>query len=105
MVNLLGPIGSIEPLPTRSSELALPACRLRRIGRLRVPLAGPYRPWATLYRFPDGRLLWQIRLWEYGEPVRRLVSTATLRAYALRSGLAGLADSIDALVLEAVERA
>lgn len=71
--------------------------RVRRIGRVRVPLAGPYRPWATLYRMPDGRAIWVIRLWEYGRPVRHAVGTATLLTYARASGLTALAAEVEAL--------
>jgi hypothetical protein len=68
--------------------------RVVRIGRLRVPLAGAYRPWATLYRLPDGRELWCLRLWEGGRPVRRAVSNATLISYARRSRLRRLEAQI-----------
>ncbi|HYK93893.1 MAG TPA: hypothetical protein VEY07_07630 [Thermoplasmata archaeon] len=101
MATVSEPTGSTEPLRTRSSERATPARRVRPIGRMRVPLAGPYCPWATLYRFPDGRLLWRIRLWEVDGPVRRLVPTATLLAYARSSGLRQLERGIDDLMARA----
>ncbi|MCI4337518.1 MAG: hypothetical protein L3K17_10120, partial [Thermoplasmata archaeon] len=50
-----------------SRTLALPG-QVRRIGRVRLPLALAYRPWATLYVLPDGRRWWVIRLWEGGRP-------------------------------------
>lgn len=86
--------------PTRSSECAdlLPASpAVRRVGRLRLPLAGPYRPWATLYRHPDGRAFWVVRLWEVDHAVRRVYSTATLRAWARGQGLTALLAEVDAL--------
>ncbi len=98
------PTGSTEPLPTRSSELARASRRrVRAIGRLRLPIAGPYRPWATLYRFPDGRLLWLVRLWETDRPVRRLLPTSTLRAFAEINRLSVVRAAIDALVAAARE--
>ena len=95
-----------EPVPFATAELALRSetfpndrapGRLVRIGRLRVPLAGAYCPWATLYRLPDGRELWCLRLPEDGRPVRRVVSTATLVSYARRSRLRCLEAEIAAL--------
>ena len=96
---------SLEPLPTRSSDLSdLPTARVRRVGALRVPLAGPYYPRATLFRMPDGRLLWSVRLWEGDHVERRLFSTVVLRAFADRSGLSRLRSEIDDLVAQAVGR-
>ncbi len=89
---------STEPLRTRSSERPPSARRPRAIGRLRLPLAGPYRPWATLYQFPDGRLLWLVRLWEVDRPVRRLLPTWVLRTFADRNRLVALRLEIDELV-------
>jgi hypothetical protein len=92
-----------EPLPLACDELArIPRSdrprpgshRVVRIGRVRVPLAGAHRPWASLYRLPDGRELWCVRLWEDGQPVRRTVSTATLLSYARRSRLRQLETEI-----------
>ncbi len=93
-------VAALEPLRSTCDEHAPRSDRprrVRRIGRVRVPLAGPYRPWATLYRLPDGRAVWVIRLWELGRPVPRVVGTAALLAYARRSGLAALADEVEAL--------
>jgi len=70
---------------------------VRKVGELRLPIAGPYRPRARLYRYPDGRLLWLVRLWEYDQAVPHLVSTAVLREFARRSGLFRLHAEIDAL--------
>ena len=93
-------VAALEPLRSTCDEHAPRSARphrVRRIGRVRVPLAGPYRPWATLYRLPDGRAVWVIHLWESDRPVPRVVGTATLLAYARQSGLASLADEVVAL--------
>ncbi len=68
--------------------------RVVRVGRLRVPIAGAYQPWATLYRLPDGRELWCLRLWEGDHPVRRTLGTSTLLEYARRSRLRQLEAEI-----------
>ena len=70
---------------------------VRCIGELRLPLAGPYRPWARLYLYPDGRLLWRIRLWELYGPVAHLVGTGTLRTFARVNRMPALLDEIEAL--------
>lgn len=95
------PTGSLEPIRTRSSELRPRISRTRAVGRVRLPLAGPYAPWATLYRLPDGRLLWCVRLWEGDRAVRRLVATDVLRAFARRNRLVDLAAALDVLVRRA----
>jgi hypothetical protein len=96
-------ISTWEPVPFATAEHAGTAAPVRtapapyrvvRVGRLRVPIAGPYRPWATLYRLPDGRELWCLRLWEHGRAERRVVSTATLLSYARRSGLRQLEEEL-----------
>jgi hypothetical protein len=71
---------------------------VRWVGELRLPIAGPYRPRARLYRYPDGRLLWLVRLWEFDRAVPHLVSSAVLREFARANGLARLRAEIDALV-------
>ncbi|MGB7125030.1 MAG: hypothetical protein WBE40_09295, partial [Thermoplasmata archaeon] len=65
---------------TPQPVLRRPRRAVRKIGELRLPIAGPYRPRARLYLFPDGRLLWHVRLWEYDRAVSHLVRTETLRA-------------------------
>jgi len=70
---------------------------VRHIGELRLPLAGPYRPNARLYLFPDGRLLWMVRLWEVDRPVAHLVRTETLRAFARANGLGDFRAEIERL--------
>jgi hypothetical protein len=92
------PTGSQEPIRTRSPEHA----RVRAVGRLRLPLAGPYQPWATLWRFPDGRLLWSVRLWQRDRPVPHLVPSDTLRSFARRNRLPDVEAAIDALVRAAL---
>lgn len=88
---------STEPFPRQP----VPAHSPRRVvclGELRLPLAGPYRPRARLYRFPDGRLLWRVRLWEYDQVVPHLVPTDVLRRFARVNRLSALAASIEELV-------
>jgi hypothetical protein len=46
---------------------------------------------------PNGRTVWCLRLRKEGEVVRTVVSTATLRQYARRSGLAGLLAQVEAI--------
>jgi hypothetical protein len=86
-----------EPVPRQP----LPLPRFRRvqpIGEVRLPIAGPYRPRARLYRYPDGRLLWLVRLWEGDRAVPHLVPSAVLREFARINGLARLRAEVDALV-------
>jgi hypothetical protein len=71
--------------------------RIEYVGRVRVPIAGPYRPWARLYRLPDGRSIWVVRLWDQTRPVRRVASTSTLLAFARLNQLPALAARIRAL--------
>jgi hypothetical protein len=88
---------SIEPFPSLPfPERSL--SRVRKVGELRLPIAGPYRPRARLYRYPDGRLLWLVRLWEHDRVVPHLVSSAVLREFARVNGLYRLRDEIDDLV-------
>jgi len=65
---------------------------------VRVPLAGPYRPWATLYRLPDGRLVWCLRCWEVDRALVRCVSTDVLRTFAELNRLPTLRGELDRLV-------
>jgi len=58
-----------------------PRRRTRTLGRVRLPIAGPYRPWATAYRLPDGRVVWCIRLWETDRVVTRCFPNATVREF------------------------
>ncbi len=80
-----------QPIPRRTRR------RVRRIGELRLPIAGPYCPRARLYLFPDGRTIWVVRLWEVDRAVTRALGTPVLRAYARSSGLTDLLAEIDRL--------
>ena len=92
-----------EPVPEPS--LAGPSAgRVRKVGELRLPIAGPYRPRARLYRYPDGRLLWLVRLWEVDRVVPHLVSSATLREFARLNRLPRVRAEVDALVDRATAR-
>ena len=71
--------------------------RVRKVGEVRLPIAGPYRPRARLYQYPDGRLVWLVRLWEHDRAVPHLVSTPVLRAFARVNGLARVRAEVDAL--------
>lgn len=83
----------LEPFPLAVPERRSRA-RPRRLGAVRLPLGGPYRPLATLYELPDGRRLWLVRLWEIDRPVRRCLSTRYLLAFARLNGLDELAREI-----------
>jgi hypothetical protein len=89
-----------EPFPRPPEHpVSLPApARLRRLGRVRVPLTLGHAPWATLYELPDHRLLFCLRLWEGDRPVHRCVGPPTLLAYARRSGLAQFESEIRELL-------
>jgi hypothetical protein len=84
-----------QPVPERRAK------GTRWVGRLRLPIAGPYRPWARLYRLPDGRLTWTVRLWEVDRATVRRVDTEVLRAFARANRLTELLDAIEALVRRA----
>jgi hypothetical protein len=71
--------------------------RPRSIGRVRLPIAGPYRPWAVLYELPDGRRLWSVRLWDLDRPVTRCLSTGTLLAFARLNRLDSVRSEIEAI--------
>ncbi|MGI0132647.1 MAG: hypothetical protein ACREDK_06105 [Thermoplasmata archaeon] len=75
-----------------------PAGRVRRIGRVRIPIALTVRPWATLYALPDGRRWWIVRLWEVDRPVPRVLTTTQLLVFARCSGLVEVTRAIDDLV-------
>lgn len=92
-----------EPLHWLGSHArAVPAAfeidpRVEYVGRVRVPVAGPYRPWARLYRLPDFRLVWTVRLWDRNRAVRRVTSTAALLQFARVNRLPALTVRILAL--------
>ena len=100
--NRIAPTPS-EPVP----ELATPTLRtgrVRSVGFVRLPIAGPYRPRARLYVYPDGRLVWLLRLWEVDRAVPHLVSTEALRAFARCNDLPEVRAEVDALVERAIAR-
>ncbi len=70
---------------------------MQKVGEVRLPIAGPYCPRARLYRYPDGRLLWLVRLWEHDRAVPHVVSSWVLREFARVNGLARLRVELDAL--------
>lgn len=89
-----------EPVPcqpVRSRKSFAP----HLVGGVRLPLAGPYRPWARLYVRPDGTLDWQVRLWEVDRAVVRHFDSETIREFARVNGLRSLADRVEALVARA----
>lgn len=91
-----------EPVPR--TKLAAPRARsktVRLLGAVRLPIAGPYRPWARLYRWPDGDLCWSVRLWQFDRAVVRWVTTDVLRAYARSNRLESLEREVDRLVRRA----
>jgi hypothetical protein len=63
-----------------------------------LPIAGPYRPWARLYRLPDGRLGWTVRLWDTDRADLRWVDTEALRTFAAVNRLPSVRTGIDALL-------
>jgi hypothetical protein len=86
-----------EPVRAASDEHATAPSdgRVRRVARVRVPIALGCCPWANAYRLPNGTTVWCLRLWQNGRLERVVVSTPTLRAYAVRSGLRSLVAAID----------
>jgi hypothetical protein len=92
-----------EPVP-RPIFPAPRSARRRPVGEVRLPLAGPYHPRARLYRLPDGRLLWYVRLWDVDRVVLRVVSTSTLLRFARQNRLPALENEISSLVDRAVTR-
>lgn len=68
--------------------------RVAYVGRLRLPIAGPYRPWARLYRMPNRRLVWVVRLWNEDRPVRRIVGTSVLLEFARLNGLSAVSSRV-----------
>ncbi|MGA7923942.1 MAG: hypothetical protein WCA77_08210 [Thermoplasmata archaeon] len=71
------------------------------MGRARLPLTLHHQPWVTLYRFPDGRLLWTIRLWDGDRPVVRCLGSATLLRFARGSQLWDFASEVETLLRNA----
>jgi hypothetical protein len=90
-----------EPVPPQLVRPIVEGARV--VGAVRLPLAGPYRPWARLLRRPDGRLVWLVRLWHGDRPVPRLVETRVLWAFAAENRLPRLAAEIEALLERAAQ--
>jgi hypothetical protein len=92
-----------EPLPwLDESAFPIPSeldtdPRVEYVGRVRVPIAGPYRPWARLYRLPDRRRVWVVRLWDRDRAVRRVASTIVLLEFARLNRLPALATRVRSL--------
>jgi hypothetical protein len=82
----------VQPVRRRTTR------SVQLVGTVRVPIAGPYRPVARLYRFPDGRLLWHLRLWEVDRAVPHLVPTSVLLGFARQNRLPALALEVRRLV-------
>jgi hypothetical protein len=99
---VVAPVGQLEPILPEPVQRR-PTARVVRIGAVRLSLAGPYCPRARLFRLPDGRLVWHVRLWEYDRVVPHIVGTETVRTFARVNGLPRLLDEIDRLVRTAVE--
>lgn len=72
------------------------------LGRIRLPLTLNHRPWVTLHRFPDGRLLWSLRLWDGDRPVERCVDSATLLRFARTNRLRDFEAQVEGLLHESV---
>lgn len=87
------PAGELGSRRSRPHDPGRPP-RVRRLGRVRVPVAGGHRPWATAYRLPDGRTIWCLRLWEVDRAVRHCASPETLGAYCEASGMPRVAEAI-----------
>ena len=100
MQSVRPPVARRQPVPEPIPPCPLPS-RATPLARVRVPVTLHVRPWATLYRLPDGRRIWCVRLpREDGEPVHRCVPTDRLLAYARSSALSELeADLRRALAL------
>ncbi|MCI4330849.1 MAG: hypothetical protein L3K19_03245 [Thermoplasmata archaeon] len=94
---------SPEPVPAEFAEHPIVHGAFRRVGRLRLPLGLHHSPWATLYRMPDHRLFWIVRLWEVDRPVRRCVGTSTIRRFCDVNHLPELRARVEELVATAAD--
>jgi hypothetical protein len=85
-----------EPVPELIDEATNPATPPPRpVARIRVPLTLTVQPWATLYRLPDGRRWWCVRLRDGGLVQTRCVTTDRLRAYARVNRLREMERALD----------
>lgn len=82
------PDNRVLPAPARTR-------RAPSLGRVRIPLALAYRPWATAYRLPDGRTIWCLRVWAIDRAVTVCASTSTLATYCWRSRLDAVAREVE----------
>lgn len=91
-----------QPVPVRCDvdepAPAAPPGSVRPLGRVRLPIAGPYRPSARAYRLPDGRVVWCVRLWRVDRPVRTCQTTSTIRAFCRLNGLSSVEEAVDDLL-------
>jgi hypothetical protein len=90
-----------EPVP-RQPVLDRKPSRVRLVGEVRLPLAGPYRPRARLYAWPDGELRWVVRVWEVDRVVVRSLDRDAVRIFARVNRLPALARDVDALLERAM---
>jgi hypothetical protein len=74
---------------------------VRRVASVRVPLTLTICPWATLYEFPDGRLLWCLRLPGVSGVRTRCIGSEALRRYARESGLTRLERGVSRALAKA----
>lgn len=88
-----------QPFPadhdrTIGEAFGLAQGRVRRLGSVRLPLGGPYRPKATAYRLPDGRTVWCVRLWEIDRAVTRCVPSATMHTFCRMNHLPAVEEEV-----------
>jgi hypothetical protein len=95
---------SPEPVPCPEAEHPSAPGKVRRVGRVRLPLGLHHAPWATLYRLPDGRLAWIVHLWEVDGPVRRWVPTSTIRRFCVINRFPAILREVDRLEALGVRR-
>ncbi len=91
-----------EPVPRPTvldPDSAAP--RGRVLGAVRLPIAGPYRPWARLHVGPEGGLYWTVRLWDRDRARTFVASSEALRRFARVNRLGTVERAIDALLARA----
>lgn len=91
-----------EPVPSQTLPRH-PGRPGRFVGAVRLPIAGPYRPWARIYRCDDGSLVGTVRLWYVDRPLLCQVDADVLRTFARVNRLRELASAIDYLLDLAAE--
>jgi hypothetical protein len=90
----------VQPFPAELESAAADPLRsipgrVRRLGVVRLPLGGPYRPKATAYRLPDGRIVWCVRLWETDHAVKRCFPSETIRRFCRMNRLPEVEEEVD----------